>query len=295
MILDADVHPHDVRCGRGHGANRWPGNIWFRKVVEDHSTSYHREKTYFKKACVAKNILAIIKGQSPRGRFIERDASIDQWIEISDEKAEKKIKQALRDCAPDCTSEKCSDDDVDSTGGNKKEAGAFTVSSTIDTSLVSAVRNIEAAYIPEQKETCEGEYEGETDMNNIFQPQAEDSPNHDDVKDVNDLCMTGRMKSCTRRGSSSSFMSMSISSMNGNASDTFHADKFAWNSDPNLLQMDIGILSNDNDAEVVGSVGFNDSMGTIVMMPELNQGEESESYYEPPTHGKCISHFPKSA
>lgn len=96
-IDENEIHDNDVRCGRGHGSNRHPGNIDYRQIVHERKERYINEKTYFGKSVIAKEILSIIKAKNPPGRFVEQHPKSENWEVISDEKAERKIKQALRE------------------------------------------------------------------------------------------------------------------------------------------------------------------------------------------------------
>jgi len=96
-VDESEIHDNDVRCGRGHGSNRHPGNIDYREIVNERREKYQNEKRYFEKSMIAKGVLTIIKEKDPPGRFLEQDSKTEKWKIISDELAEKKIKQCLRE------------------------------------------------------------------------------------------------------------------------------------------------------------------------------------------------------
>lgn len=97
FIQESDIHAHDVKCGRGHGSNRHEGNQFYRAKVHERKQDYKNQTSNFGKTLIAKEIVRIVHFRSPPGRFIEQDGKTNRWIVVSDEEAEKKVKQALRE------------------------------------------------------------------------------------------------------------------------------------------------------------------------------------------------------
>ena len=107
--LRACTHPHqteliakptksDVLCGRGGAVNSHEGNVHFRSLVFSLKEEYFSEKTRkLEKANIARRIMGQIQSLDPPGRFLKQDASTKLWVEISNNKAKKKVGQAFRD------------------------------------------------------------------------------------------------------------------------------------------------------------------------------------------------------
>lgn len=90
------VHAHDILCGRGGHANKHPGNIAFRALVEQNQELYVRCNK-IGKILVSKSIVEAIYQQSPPGRFLVLDNKIKMWKEVEYKVAMKKTSQAIRD------------------------------------------------------------------------------------------------------------------------------------------------------------------------------------------------------
>jgi len=96
-------HAHDVLCGRGGGINGHVGNRVFRDLVAERRLDYNLAATKCEKARVAKEVMKLVTGLSPPGRFLMRDPTGgigSWWIEIDENKAMAKTSQALREGAP---------------------------------------------------------------------------------------------------------------------------------------------------------------------------------------------------
>lgn len=93
---------HDVLCGRGGGINSHGGNQLFRDFVKERKNAYNLAQNKAEKARVAREVVDLVHGQNPPGRFLEResDSSTGWWIECSLAKALSKTSQALREGAP---------------------------------------------------------------------------------------------------------------------------------------------------------------------------------------------------
>lgn len=99
------ISQNDVLCGRGGLTNHHPGNVFFRRLVRMKQESYLLA-TKREKAGVAKEIVELIRGLTPSGRFLKKDAqNPGNWIEIGDRKAREKTSQALREGAPELRGE----------------------------------------------------------------------------------------------------------------------------------------------------------------------------------------------
>jgi len=92
----AKVHAHDILCGRGGHANKHPGNIAFRALVEQNQELYV-QCNKIGKILVSKSIVEAIFQQSPAGRFLVLDNKIKMWREVQYKVAMKKTSQAIRD------------------------------------------------------------------------------------------------------------------------------------------------------------------------------------------------------
>jgi len=85
-------------CGRGGSINSHPGNKTFREWVYKRKTRYNLADSKRDKTVVVNEVLDLVRGLSPPGRFLQKHN--DNWIEIDDGKAMAKISQALREGAP---------------------------------------------------------------------------------------------------------------------------------------------------------------------------------------------------
>jgi hypothetical protein len=88
-----DAFVRDVIMGRGKRVSEWPGNVFFRQVVNKHRQVYaeaHRSK----KVDVA--IAVIAEVHKNRGRFMAEDHN-GAWVEIEHARAVEKSCQALRE------------------------------------------------------------------------------------------------------------------------------------------------------------------------------------------------------
>jgi len=92
--------PNDVLCGRGGYINSHPGNVRLRTMVSERKSQYlNQTTTKIEKARICAQIVAKIRTQNKPGRFLRKDEKSGCWIEIGDEKAGKKVGQALREDA----------------------------------------------------------------------------------------------------------------------------------------------------------------------------------------------------
>jgi len=93
-----DIHSHDILFGRGNGVNNRDGNIFFRKLVSQRKRDYRNGHTPQQRKAFAYQIYDEIKKLDPPGRFLMR-TSYDKikWYNVNEEKALRKICQALRE------------------------------------------------------------------------------------------------------------------------------------------------------------------------------------------------------
>jgi len=97
-------HPHDVLSGRGGGINSHAGNKVFREWVRVRKEDYNLAGSKAEKAKVANEVIDLVRGQNPPGRFLQREnnsvAGPSWWIEVDEVRALAKTSQALREGAP---------------------------------------------------------------------------------------------------------------------------------------------------------------------------------------------------
>ena len=91
----------DVLCGRGGRINTHPGNVALRDLVSMRQLDYLSNETKkLDKAYIAAEIVAEIRTQHG-GRFLRQKPEDQTWYEIGDERAIRKVLQALREHAPE--------------------------------------------------------------------------------------------------------------------------------------------------------------------------------------------------
>lgn len=89
--LISELNDHDVLSGRGGRINNHPGNVAFRRIVEDYKKEYLDPRTRkLEKAHVAARLVAQIRSSNPPGRFLKEDGdNPGMFVEIGDQKAWK--------------------------------------------------------------------------------------------------------------------------------------------------------------------------------------------------------------
>lgn len=94
---------NDVLMGRGGRINKHVGNVQLRNIVAARQEEYLSSATgKLDKAYIAADIVASIRLQyHPPGRFLEQNAADHTWYEVGDERAIRKVLQALRENAPE--------------------------------------------------------------------------------------------------------------------------------------------------------------------------------------------------
>ena len=91
---------NDVLSGRGKASNLWKGNIFFRELVNQYKLEYIVSNR-LEKIDITMRLHDAIQGLCPQGRFLEFDTINDMWYEVDDQRAIRKIRQALREGAPE--------------------------------------------------------------------------------------------------------------------------------------------------------------------------------------------------
>mmetsp|Transcript_26945 Transcript_26945/g.44879 ORF Transcript_26945/g.44879 Transcript_26945/m.44879 type:complete len:690 (+) Transcript_26945:131-2200(+) len=91
-----ETHEYDVLFGRGGMTNNHAGNKRFRDVISLHRPDYVRA-IKIEKPNVARRIVAAIRGGSPKGRFLKRNATDLMWYDVGNRHATEKTSQALRE------------------------------------------------------------------------------------------------------------------------------------------------------------------------------------------------------
>merc|ERR1712232_171574 len=89
----------DVLLGRGAGVNKHPGNKYFRDIVKQYQDDYLVAKNNYEKYLTSMEILKSIRNLNPPGRFVLQDSSSRLWNDVGDDRARRKISQALRENA----------------------------------------------------------------------------------------------------------------------------------------------------------------------------------------------------
>eukprot|EP00804_Cyclotella_cryptica_P001550 CCRYP_003755-RA/>CCRYP_003755-RA protein AED:0.36 eAED:0.36 QI:24/1/1/1/1/0.66/3/0/156 len=93
-------HAHDVLSGRGNLVNRHRGNVNFRSLVKKYKEEYVAcPKSH--KSMYSKLIYDEIRSLDPAGRFLKQDPNTKLWSDIGKKTALAKIRQALREGAPE--------------------------------------------------------------------------------------------------------------------------------------------------------------------------------------------------
>jgi hypothetical protein len=94
MIFTDSLKDVDVLCGRGNGINNMPGNVKFRKLVDEHRRDYTLAPRH-SKVNIAKRI--VDKVDATGGRFLTFDSNANDWVAVPRKKAIEKACQAMRE------------------------------------------------------------------------------------------------------------------------------------------------------------------------------------------------------
>merc|ERR1719469_91134 len=92
---------NDVLNGRGKSTHIWQGNVFYRDLIQYYKLEYIVAKQGEEQKHIGMRIVSIIRGLNPSGRFLTMDQGSGTWCDVGDEKAVRKIRQALREGAPD--------------------------------------------------------------------------------------------------------------------------------------------------------------------------------------------------
>lgn len=87
----------DVLFGRGAACYHHPGNKRYREIVKDRSIDYASAKTFVDKRDIASQIIAQLRVESPKLRFLNKNKDTGEWEEVDDKQVKSKIQQALRE------------------------------------------------------------------------------------------------------------------------------------------------------------------------------------------------------
>ena len=96
---------NDVLSGRGGRINAHFGNVQLREMVNQRRDVYLAKSTKkLDKAYIAADIVQHIRTLTPPGRFLKADPD-GLWYDIGDERAIRKVGQALREFLPNIREE----------------------------------------------------------------------------------------------------------------------------------------------------------------------------------------------
>merc|ERR1739844_453325 len=91
---------NDVLSGRGKFASSWAGNVFYREMIQRYKLEYVIADSLKRKQELAVSVFSQVNGLTPSGRFLIYDQETKMWHVIGYENALRKIKQALREDAP---------------------------------------------------------------------------------------------------------------------------------------------------------------------------------------------------
>jgi hypothetical protein len=95
-LTDKSINSVDVLCGRGNKINYTPGNVRFRKLVDDNRYAYVTAPRHSKVDIATRVIEAVRKSG---GRFLGLNPRTKKWEEVPLRRATEKACQALREDA----------------------------------------------------------------------------------------------------------------------------------------------------------------------------------------------------
>ena len=87
---------NDVLAGKGHRTFKHPGNLTYRTIIKSLKPEYDAAPKSLK-GVYGNQIVNLIHSLSPPGRFLKKDKVSGSWIEVDNEEAVKRARQALRD------------------------------------------------------------------------------------------------------------------------------------------------------------------------------------------------------
>jgi hypothetical protein len=94
QIQAMNIGTNDVLLGRGGATNNHGGNQRFRLLVAEHQREYLEARKH-DKVIIARRIVALVHAEG--GRFLQNGATKDQWVEVTEKRAQEKTSQALRE------------------------------------------------------------------------------------------------------------------------------------------------------------------------------------------------------
>lgn len=87
----------DVLFGRGAACYHHPGNKRYREIVKDRSIDYAFANTFVDKREIASRVIAQLRVESPKLRFLNKNKDTGEWEKVDDKQVKSKIQQALRE------------------------------------------------------------------------------------------------------------------------------------------------------------------------------------------------------
>ena len=91
---------NDVLNGRGKSIHAWHGNVLYRNLIQYYKLEYIIATPEEQKN-IANRIIGTIRGLKPAGRFLEMDKITGTWCDTGNDKTIFKVRQALREGAPE--------------------------------------------------------------------------------------------------------------------------------------------------------------------------------------------------
>ena len=86
---------NDVLCGRGHASRQliFPGNRYFRSLIEKYCLQYKVEVLNTRKSKIVLDVIAAIHSLKPPGRFVTKDPTTDMFTELEMKKVTRKVSE----------------------------------------------------------------------------------------------------------------------------------------------------------------------------------------------------------
>lgn len=98
-LLPENYQPseHDVLCGRGGVCRNWPGNLAYRRLIEERLDEYAVATSKNPKRKILDEIIGEVRRRSGVGGFIKKDDDTGRWYEVGNFLAREKTSQCFRD------------------------------------------------------------------------------------------------------------------------------------------------------------------------------------------------------
>ena len=87
--------PYDVICARGAAAANSPGNLRFRKLIQEILPEYSKATSKLEKGLLVSRVVDGVRDMTPNGGFIKKIGN--RWYEVGDAACREKIGQCIRD------------------------------------------------------------------------------------------------------------------------------------------------------------------------------------------------------